>query len=111
MPLRHALLAWFRDDDELALKRIEEGVDTIACHQSYGEHRDHFVSLSGTVIPHVVKPNEGHWDNITVFLLNENRPGQYPYTAGVFPTRHNDEDPTRMFAGEGLPEDTNKRFH
>jgi len=111
VPLRHALLAWFRDDDELSLKRIEEGVDTIACHQSYGEHRDHFVSLSGTVIPHVAKPNEGHWDNITAFLLNENRPGQYPYTAGVFPTRHNDEDPTRMFAGEGLPEDTNKRFH
>ena len=111
VPLRHALLAWFRDDDELALKRIEEGVDTIACHQSYGEHRDHFVSLSGTVIPHVAKPNERHWDNITAFLLNENCPGQYPYTAGVFPTRHNDEDPTRMFAGEGLPEDTNKRFH
>jgi len=111
VPLRHALLAWFRDDEELALKRIEEGVDTIACHQSYGEHRDHFVSLSGTVIPHVAKPNEQHWDNITAFLLNENRPGQYPYTAGVFPTKHNDEDPTRMFAGEGLPEDTNKRFH
>ncbi|PKH06760.1 methylmalonyl-CoA mutase family protein [Moritella sp. Urea-trap-13] len=111
VPLRHALLAWFRDDEELALKRIEEGVDTIASHQSYGEHKDHFVSLSGTVIPHVAKPVEGHWDNITAFLLNENCPGQFPYTAGVFPKRHNDEDPTRMFAGEGLPEDTNKRFH
>ncbi|WP_017219800.1 methylmalonyl-CoA mutase family protein [Moritella dasanensis] len=111
VPLRHALLAWFRDDEDLALKRIEEGVDTIDCQQSYGEHKDHFVSLSGTVVPHVAKPNEAHWDNITAFLLNENRPGQFPYTAGVFPTRHNDEDPTRMFAGEGLPEDTNKRFH
>lgn len=111
VPLRHALLAWFRDTEELTLKRIEEGVDTIGSHQSYGEHKDHFISLSGTVVPHVAKPNESHWDNITAFLLNENSPGQYPYTAGVFPTRHNDEDPTRMFAGEGLPEDTNKRFH
>ncbi|CED59754.1 putative methylmalonyl-CoA mutase [Moritella viscosa] len=111
VPLRHALLAWFRDDEELALKRIEEGVDTISSHQTYGEHKDHFVSLSGTVIPHVARPNENHWDNITAFLLNENIPGHFPYTAGVFPTRHNDEDPTRMFAGEGLPEDTNKRFH
>ncbi|WP_392339928.1 methylmalonyl-CoA mutase family protein [Moritella marina] len=111
VPLRHALLAWFRDEDELALKRIEEGVDTIDSQQTYGEHKDHFVSLSGTVIPHVIKPDERHWDNITAFLLNENCPGQFPYTAGVFPKRHNDEDPTRMFAGEGLPEDTNKRFH
>ncbi|QUM76302.1 cobalamin B12-binding domain-containing protein [Moritella sp. 24] len=111
VPLRHALLAWFRDADELAIKRIEEGVDTIGSHQSYGEHHDHFISLSGTVLPHIAKPNEQHWDNITAFLLNENSPGQFPYTAGVFPTRHNDEDPTRMFAGEGLPEDTNKRFH
>ncbi|QUM82924.1 cobalamin B12-binding domain-containing protein [Moritella sp. 5] len=111
VPLRHALLAWFRDDEELALKRIEDGVDTIGSHQTFGEHKDHFVSLSGTVIPHVARPNENHWDNITAFLLNENIPGHFPYTAGVFPTRHNDEDPTRMFAGEGLPEDTNKRFH
>ncbi|MDX2321691.1 MAG: methylmalonyl-CoA mutase family protein [Moritella sp.] len=111
VPLRQALLAWFRDDEELALKRIEEGVDSIASQQSYGEHRDHFVSLSGSVVPHIAKPNEQHWDNITAFLLNENCPGQFPYTAGVFPTKHNDEDPTRMFAGEGLPEDTNKRFH
>lgn len=111
VPLRHALLAWFRDEDELALKRIEEGVDSIDSQQTYGEHKDHFVSLSGTVVPHVVKPSERHWDNITAFLLNENCSGQFPYTAGVFPKRHNNEDPTRMFAGEGLPEDTNKRFH
>lgn len=111
LPLKQALLAWFKNDDELALKCIEEGIDNISSGQTYGEHKDHFVSLSGTVLPHVAKPKENHWDNITAFLLNENCPGQFPYTAGVFPTRHNDEDPTRMFAGEGLPEDTNKRFH
>src|SRR5690606_19782738 len=43
--------------------------------------------------------------------LQENVPGQFPYTAGVFPLKRQEEDPTRMFAGEGSPERTNKRFH
>ena len=45
------------------------------------------------------------------FLGNENLPGEYPFTAGVYPYRREEEDPIRMFAGEGMPERTNKRFH
>ncbi len=45
------------------------------------------------------------------FTLRENVPGAYPYTAGVYPFKRDGEDPTRMFAGEGSPERTNRRFH
>ena len=51
------------------------------------------------------------WGEILHFLLTENLPGAYPYTGGVYPYRREEEDPTRMFAGEGAPERTNRRFH
>lgn len=69
------------------------------------------VSLSGTAIPKVVLPKSEDWGEILQFLLRENVPGAYPYTAGVFPFKRQEELPTRMFAGEGGPERTNKRFH
>ena len=51
------------------------------------------------------------WREILKWVLQENVPGEFPYTAGVFPFKRKGEDPTRMFAGEGGPERTNKRFH
>ncbi|MGZ3853679.1 MAG: methylmalonyl-CoA mutase family protein [Flavisolibacter sp.] len=68
-------------------------------------------SLSGTRIPKVVLPTYKDWGDILRWQLQENIPGEFPYTAGVFPLKRVEEDPTRMFAGEGGPERTNKRFH
>ncbi|RYY41143.1 MAG: methylmalonyl-CoA mutase [Chitinophagaceae bacterium] len=68
-------------------------------------------SLSGTRIPKVVLPRYKDWGDILRWQLQENLPGEFPYTAGVFELKRTGEDPTRMFAGEGGPERTNKRFH
>jgi methylmalonyl-CoA mutase len=68
-------------------------------------------SLSGTAIPRISVPRFRDWGDILRWRLQENFPGKYPYTAGVFPLKRAEEDPTRMFAGEGGPERTNKRFH
>ena len=68
-------------------------------------------SLSGTAIPRIAAPRFKDWGDILRWRLQENFPGKYPYTAGVFPLKRSEEDPTRMFAGEGGPERTNKRFH
>ena len=68
-------------------------------------------SLSGTRIPKVVLPKYRDWGDILQWQLQENIPGEFPYTAGVFELKRTGEDPTRMFAGEGSPERTNKRFH
>ncbi|MDO8187862.1 methylmalonyl-CoA mutase family protein [Conexibacter sp. JD483] len=69
------------------------------------------VSLSGQQIPKIAAPQLDGWGDRLRFLLKENLPGAYPYTGGVFPYRRAGEDPTRMFAGEGTPERTNRRFH
>lgn len=68
-------------------------------------------SLSGTRIPKVVLPKYRDWGDILSWQAQENVPGHFPFTAGVFPLKREGEDPTRMFAGEGGPERTNKRFH
>jgi methylmalonyl-CoA mutase len=68
-------------------------------------------SLSGTKIRRVVTPKLADWGDRLRFLRLENMPGEFPYTAGVFPLKRENEDPTRMFAGEGTPERTNRRFH
>jgi methylmalonyl-CoA mutase len=68
-------------------------------------------SLSGLKIPRVALPKTTHAGEQLKFALKENLPGHFPYTAGVFPFKREGEDPTRMFAGEGTPERTNKRFH
>ncbi|MFZ6024200.1 MAG: methylmalonyl-CoA mutase family protein [Bacteroidota bacterium] len=68
-------------------------------------------SLSKTRIPKVVLPRYKDWGDILRWQLQENVPGSFPYTAGVFELKRQGEDPTRMFAGEGGPERTNKRFH
>lgn len=69
------------------------------------------ISLSGTAIPKIAVPKFKEWGDILHWRLQENFPGKFPYTASVFPLRNTNEDPTRMFAGEGGPERTNKRFH
>ena len=68
-------------------------------------------SLSGTRIPKVVLPKYHDWGDLLRWQAQENVPGHFPFTAGVFPLKREGEDPTRMFAGEGAPERTNKRFH
>lgn len=68
-------------------------------------------SLSGLQIPKIALPQYQDWGDRLKWLLTENIPGEFPYTAGVFPLKREGEDPTRMFAGEGGPERTNKRFH
>lgn len=68
-------------------------------------------SLSGTRIPKVVLPKYRDWGDILRWQAQENVPGHFPFTAGVFPLKREGEDPTRMFAGEGGPERTNRRFH
>ncbi|GIX33609.1 MAG: methylmalonyl-CoA mutase [Lysobacterales bacterium] len=68
-------------------------------------------SLSRQKIPKIAPPRFQGLGDLLRFLANENLPGEYPYTAGVYPYRRSGEDPIRMFAGEGTPERTNRRFH
>jgi methylmalonyl-CoA mutase len=68
-------------------------------------------TLSGTRLPRVALPRTGHWGDLVRYLRLENRPGTFPFAAGVFPFKRGEEEPTRMFAGEGDPERTNRRFH
>src|SRR6187401_2088529 len=68
-------------------------------------------SLSGTRIPKVVLPRFKDWGYLLRWQAQENVPGSFPFTGGVFPLKREGEDPTRMFAGEGGPERTNTRFH
>jgi methylmalonyl-CoA mutase len=68
-------------------------------------------TLSHLKIPKIAMPRYHDWGDILKWSLCENVPGEFPYAAGVFPFKRENEDPTRMFAGEGGPERTNKRFH
>jgi len=70
-----------------------------------------FTSLSNSKIPKVCTPKFEAWGDVLKWALQENVPGEFPYTAGVFRFKREGEDPTRMFAGEGGPERTNRRFH
>jgi len=68
-------------------------------------------SLSHLRIPKIAMPKYKDWGDILFWCLTENVPGEFPYAAGLYPFKRENEDPTRMFAGEGGPERTNKRFH
>lgn len=68
-------------------------------------------TLSHLKIPKISLPKYSDWGDILKWVLTENVPGEFPFTAGVFPLKREGEDPTRMFAGEGGPERTNRRFH
>jgi methylmalonyl-CoA mutase len=71
----------------------------------------HHLTLSGTRLPKIALPAYGDEGEVLKWLLKENVPGSFPYTAGVFAFKREYEDPTRMFAGEGDPLRTNRRFH
>ena len=73
--------------------------------------KTHTESLSHLQIPKIALPKYQAWGDVLKWNLRENVPGEFPYAAGVFPFKRTAEDPTRMFAGEGGPERTNKRFH
>ena len=75
------------------------------------EVETHSQSLSHLPIPKVVTPAYSSWGDILRWSLQENVPGEFPFTAGIYPFKRQGEDPTRMFAGEGGPERTNRRFH
>ncbi|TRZ43739.1 methylmalonyl-CoA mutase family protein [Robertkochia solimangrovi] len=71
----------------------------------------HSESLSHTMIPKVTLPKYEAWGDVLQWVMQENVPGEFPFTAGLYPFKRTGEDPTRMFAGEGGPERTNRRFH
>jgi methylmalonyl-CoA mutase len=79
--------------------------DRVVTGENYTE------SLSHLRLPKIAVPKFRDWGEILRFIYRENLPGSYPYTGGVYPYRREEEDPTRMFAGEGGPERTNRRFH
>ena len=71
----------------------------------------HTESLSHSQIPKVALPKYQAWGDILKWNLQENVPGEFPFASGLYPFKREGEDPTRMFAGEGGPERTNRRFH
>ncbi len=71
----------------------------------------HTESLSHLQVPKVALPKYEAWGDLLKWMLQENVPGEFPYTSGIYPFKREGEDPTRMFAGEGGPERTNRRFH
>lgn len=73
--------------------------------------KTHSESLSHLQIPKIALPKYSAWGDILNWILQENVPGEFPFTAGLYPFKREGEDPTRMFAGEGGPERTNRRFH
>ncbi|MEQ9167776.1 MAG: methylmalonyl-CoA mutase family protein [Fulvivirga sp.] len=73
--------------------------------------KTHTESLSHTQIPKIALPKFEAWGDVLQWTLQENVPGEFPYTSGIYPFKREGEDPTRMFAGEGGPERTNRRFH
>ena len=73
--------------------------------------KTHSESLSHLQIPKVSLPRYEAWGDLLKWNLQENVPGEFPYTAGIYPFKREGEDPARMFAGEGGPERTNRRFH
>ena len=75
------------------------------------EIKTHTRSLSQSDIPKVSVPKYRSWGDVLKWNLQESFPGEFPFTAGIYPFKREGEDPTRMFAGEGGPERTNKRFH
>ena len=104
--------------NKLILEKWEERVKAYKAKYFIFKVRDkefklatHTESLSHLQIPKISLPKYKGWGDILKWNLRENVPGEFPFAAGVFPFKREGEDPTRMFAGEGGPERTNKRFH
>ncbi|HEX6832134.1 MAG TPA: methylmalonyl-CoA mutase family protein, partial [Rudaea sp.] len=93
------------------LKSITDAHYTYEVRGKAVEGNNYVESLSHQQIPKIAAPTMKSWGELLTFLMKENLPGAYPYTGGIYPYRRTGEDPLRMFAGEGTPERTNRRFH
>jgi len=91
-----------RYKDDIFIFKVRDKEIKIATHSE---------SLSHTKIPKICMPSYEAWGDILFWTLQENVPGEFPFAAGIYPFKRTGEDPTRMFAGEGGPERTNRRFH
>ena len=96
-------------DEKVA--RYKNPVYTFKVRDKELKIQTHTESLSYTQIPKIALPKYSAWGDILQWVLQENVPGEFPYTSGLYPFKREGEDPTRMFAGEGNPERTNRRFH
>ncbi|WP_028917778.1 methylmalonyl-CoA mutase family protein [Pseudoxanthomonas sp. J35] len=95
-------------------QRLKSITDEVTEYQVRGKTirvENYRESLSHQKVPKIAAPTYRSWGELLTFLGKENLPGSYPYTGGVYPYRRTGEDPIRMFAGEGTPERTNRRFH
>ncbi|QBA64704.1 methylmalonyl-CoA mutase family protein [Muriicola soli] len=93
------------------VQRYKEPVYKFKVRDKELEINTHTESLSHLQIPKVMLPRYEAWGDLLRWSLQENVPGKFPYTSGLYPFKRTEEDPTRMFAGEGGPERTNRRFH
>ena len=96
---------------ETKVKTYKDPVYTFKVRDKELKLDTHTESLSHTQIPKVALPKYKAWGDLLRWMIQENVPGEFPYTAGLYPFKRTGEDPTRMFAGEGGPERTNRRFH
>jgi methylmalonyl-CoA mutase len=110
MDLDPKLLAWLEQWPELR-DRYQAAVYSFEVRGKEIRIDTTTESLSHSNIPKVSVPRMTGWQDLLRWALQENLPGHFPYTAGIYPFKRQGEDPTRMFAGEGGPERTNKRFH
>jgi methylmalonyl-CoA mutase len=100
------ILSW-----EAKVQQYKNPVYTFKVRDKEINIETHTKSLSHSDIPKVALPKYEAWGDLLLWNLQENVPGEFPYTAGLYPFKRTGEDPTRMFAGEGGPERTNRRFH
>ncbi len=96
---------------ESKVQKYKEPIYTFKVRGKELKVETHTESLSHLQIPKVALPKYKAWGDILRWSLEENVPGEFPYTAGLYPFKREGEDPARMFAGEGGPERTNRRFH
>ncbi|WP_158973805.1 methylmalonyl-CoA mutase family protein [Cellulophaga sp. L1A9] len=101
-----AILNW-----EEKVQKYKDPIYTFKVRDKELKLDTHTTSLSQTQIPKVALPKYKAWGDLLRWMIQENVPGEFPYTAGLYPFKRTGEDPTRMFAGEGGPERTNRRFH
>lgn len=99
------------EDFNTEMQRYKDEFYTFKVRDKEIKIATHSISLSQSKIPKIATPKYRSWGDMLRWTLQENVPGKFPYTAGLFPFKREGEDPTRMFAGEGGPERTNRRFH
>jgi methylmalonyl-CoA mutase len=92
-------------------KRYEAPAQTYTVRGREIQVENQTETLARTRLPKVALPRTREWGELARYLRKENLPGRFPFTAGVYPFKRQGEDPARMFAGEGTPERTNRRFH